>query len=91
MSFGRTKAKVTNIDQPLVTFDDVAGIEESKHELTEIVEFLKDPDKFLRLGARVPKGVLMIGPPGTGENVTGPRHRRRGWRAISAYLRLGVR
>ncbi len=69
MSFGRTKAKVTNIDQPLVTFDDVAGIEESKHELTEIVEFLKDPDKFLRLGARVPKGVLMIGPPGTGKTL----------------------
>jgi len=69
MSFGRTRAKVVNIDQPVVTFDDVAGMEESKHEVAEIVEFLKEPEKFIRLGARVPKGVLMIGPPGTGKTL----------------------
>ncbi len=69
LSFGRTRAKPINIDQPMVTFDDVAGMEESKHEVQEIVEFLKDPEKFLRLGARIPKGVLMIGPPGTGKTL----------------------
>lgn len=69
LNFGRSRARMINIDQPLVTFDDVAGIEESKQELTEIVEFLRDPEKFLRLGARVPKGVLMIGPPGTGKTL----------------------
>src|SRR5690606_40596898 len=69
MSFGRTRAKVVNIDQPVVTFDDVAGMEESKHEDAEIVEFLKEPEKFIRLGARVPKGVLMIGPAGAGKTL----------------------
>jgi cell division protease FtsH len=69
MNFGRTRAKVVNIDQPVVTFDDVAGMEESKQEVSEIVEFLSDPEKFIRLGARVPKGVLMIGPPGTGKTL----------------------
>ncbi|HLV43739.1 MAG TPA: ATP-dependent zinc metalloprotease FtsH, partial [Aggregatilineales bacterium] len=69
MSFGRTRAKVVNVDQPVVTFDDVAGMDESKHEVEEIVEFLKEPEKFIRLGARVPKGVLMVGPPGTGKTL----------------------
>ena len=69
MNFGRTRAKVVNIDQPVVTFDDVAGMEELKQEVSEIVEFLSDPEKFIRLGARVPKGVLMIGPPGTGKTL----------------------
>ncbi len=69
MSFGRSKAKMINIDTPVVTFDDVAGVEESKQELQEVVEFLREPEKFIRLGARVPKGVLMIGPPGTGKTL----------------------
>jgi cell division protease FtsH len=69
MSFGRSRAKLTNVDHPNVTFDDVAGMEESKQEVEEIVEFLQEPEKFIRLGARVPKGVLMIGPPGTGKTL----------------------
>jgi len=69
MSFGRSRAKMINIDTPVVTFDDVAGVEESKQELQEVVEFLREPEKFIRLGARVPKGVLMIGPPGTGKTL----------------------
>lgn len=69
MSFGRSRAKVVDIDKPIVTFEDVAGVEESKQELTEVVEFLRDPDKFIQMGARVPKGVLMIGPPGTGKTL----------------------
>jgi len=69
LGFGRSRAKTVAIDRPMVTFEDVAGVEESKQELREIVEFLRDPEKFIRLGARVPKGVLMIGPPGTGKTL----------------------
>jgi cell division protease FtsH len=69
IGFGRSRARTFNIDRPLVTFDDVAGVEESKQEVSEIVQFLKDPEKFIRMGARVPKGVLMIGPPGTGKTL----------------------
>jgi cell division protease FtsH len=69
MSFGRSRARrVEAIDQP-VTFQDVAGIDEAKEELTEIVDFLKSPDKYLRLGARIPRGVLLSGPPGTGKTL----------------------
>jgi len=69
LNFGRSRARMITVDKPLVTFDDVAGMEESKREVQEIVEFLMDPQKFLRMGARVPKGVLMIGPPGTGKTL----------------------
>ena len=67
--FARSKPRTMDISRPKVTFEDVAGIEESKQELSEIVDFLREPEKFLRLGARVPKGVLMIGPPGTGKTL----------------------
>src|SRR5262249_38574967 len=70
LSFGRSRAKVArDKERPLVTFGDVAGAEEAKQDLKEIVEFLKEPDKFIQLGARIPKGVLMIGPPGTGKTL----------------------
>ena len=67
--FGRSKAKLISPDTPKVTFADIAGAEEAKTELQEIIEFLKDPEKFARLGGRLPKGVLLVGPPGTGKTL----------------------
>ena len=67
MSFGRSKAKLYKDDGKKVTFDDVAGLKEEKEELQEIVDFLKKPKKYTELGARIPKGVLLVGPPGTGK------------------------
>ncbi len=69
MSFGKSKARLLTENQGSVTFKDVAGIEESKTELEEIIEFLREPKKFTRLGGRIPKGVLLVGPPGTGKTL----------------------
>merc|ERR1711991_531513 len=69
MGFGRSKAKMMNEVKGKVTFNDVAGVEEAKEEVEEIVEFLKDPKKFSRLGGKIPKGALLVGPPGTGKTL----------------------
>ncbi len=69
MAFGKSKARMFSGEHPTVTFEDVAGIDEFKEELKEVVEFLKEPQKFIQLGARIPKGVLLVGPPGTGKTL----------------------
>ena len=69
MSFGKSKARMFSGDHPTVTFDDVAGVDEAKEELQEVVEFLREPQKFIALGARIPKGVLLVGAPGTGKTL----------------------
>ncbi|MBU1074328.1 AAA family ATPase, partial [bacterium] len=68
-SFGKSKAKLINMDKPTITFQDVAGCDEAKVELEEIIEFLRHPKKFQRLGGRIPKGALLVGAPGTGKTL----------------------
>jgi len=70
-SFGKSKAKLVNMDRPEVTFEDVAGCDEAKVELQEVIDFLRSPKKFQRLGGRIPKGALLVGPPGTGKTLLG--------------------
>jgi cell division protease FtsH len=69
MSFGKSRARMFTGEKPTITFDDVAGVEEAKQELSEVVEFLKEPQKFIQLGARIPKGVILMGAPGTGKTL----------------------
>ena len=67
MGFGKSKARLLTEKQGKVTFEDVAGVDEAKDELEEVIEFLKNPQKFQKLGGKIPKGVLLVGPPGTGK------------------------
>ena len=69
LAFGKSRARMYTGDQPSITFDDVAGVDEAQEELREVVEFLKEPEKFVQLGARIPKGVLLMGAPGTGKTL----------------------
>lgn len=69
MSFGKSRARMLNADQVKITFNDVAGVEEAKQEVGELVDFLKDPGKFQKLGGKIPRGVLMVGSPGTGKTL----------------------
>ena len=69
LAFGKSRARMYTGDQPTITFDDVAGVDEAQEELREVVEFLKEPEKFVQLGARIPKGVLLMGAPGTGKTL----------------------
>ena len=91
MGFGKSKAKLLTEAHGRVTFEDVAGVDEAKEDLEEIVEFLRDPQKFQRLGGRIPRGVLLVGPAGNRQDAAGPRDRRRGQRAVFHDLRFGFR
>jgi cell division protease FtsH len=91
MNFGKAKVKQINDEKRRTTFADVAGADEEKEELREIVEFLKRPNKYNELGARIPKGVLLVGPPGTGKTLAGARRCRRGRRAVLLHLRFRLR
>ena len=69
MNFGKSRAKMTVNEESKVTFKDVAGLEEEKEDLEEVVDFLKNPQKYTEVGARIPKGVILVGPPGTGKTL----------------------
>ncbi len=90
LSFGKSRAKLSSSTQKKVTFKDVAGVDEAKEELQEIIEFLREPQKFQKLGGRIPKGVLLMGAPGTGKNASRARGRRRSERAVLFDQRLGL-
>ena len=88
MAFGKSRAKLLTEAQGKITFEDVAGVDEAKEELEEIIQFLKDPKKFTKLGGRIPKGVLLVGPPGTGKTLLGKGRCRRGGCSLLFHLRL---
>ena len=88
MNIGKSRAKVHNAEKPQTTFGDVAGYEPVKEEIKEVVDFLKNPGKFKEIGARIPRGVLLVGPPGTGKTLIAARGRGRGRRAVRGDHRL---
>ena len=89
--FGSSKARVFDVETSKITFADVAGEDEAKIELAEVVDFLKSPERYRRLGARLPRGVLLIGPPWNRQDPPGTRRGRRGGGTVLQHLRLGVR
>ncbi len=91
MQFGKSKARFAMEAETGVKFDDVAGVEEAKQDLQEVVTFLKTPERFTSVGAKIPRGVLLVGPPGTGKTLAGQGHRRRSRSALLLPLRLRVR
>ena len=91
MQFGRSRHKTVSKDQPKTTFADVAGVDEAIEELEEVKEYLQSPAKFQAMGAKIPRGVLLFGPPGHGQDAAGPRGGRRGRRAVLLDQRLGLR
>ena len=91
LSFGKSRARLLSSQQKKVTFKDVAGVDEAKEELQEIIEFLREPQKFQKLGGRIPKGVLLVGPAGHRQDAAGAGGRRRSQRSVLLDLRLGFR
>ena len=91
LSFGKSRARIADARQVKTRFIDVAGAEEAKEELLEVVDFLKNPKKYIGLGAKIPRGVLLVGAPGTGKTLPGSRRCRRGRRAVLLHRRIRVR
>ena len=91
MSFGKSRARLLTEKHGRVTFDDVAGVDEAKEELQEIVEFLQDPSKFQRLGGKIPKGALLVGPPGTGKTLLARAVAGEAGVPLLHHLRFGLR
>ena len=91
MSFGKAKTKKSIEERPDVKFSDVAGVDEAVEEMQEIKDFLANPAKYQSMGAKIPRGCLLVGPPGTGKTLLGPRRRRRGGRAVLQHFGLRLR
>ena len=91
LSFGKSRARLLSMQQKKVTFKDVAGVDEAKEELKEIIEFLREAQKFQKLGGRIPKGVLLVGPPGTGKTLLATGGGGRGQRAVLFDFRVRLR